>query len=174
MADVVLARPQIVVDRDPAIKDETFALPATLRARHLFEIAKNAALQVVHFFKAEILHQRAGLLAADTASTEHGQLLSLVFWVRCQLFGPIRKFAKAVCFGVNRPDKASYRRLIAIASVDYQYVRVVDKRVPIGRFDVGASGFSRLNLGASHRDDFAFQSDFHAKECLFRRGRKFE
>ena len=74
MAYAMLARFQIMVDSDPAIEDETLALPAALLARHFFEIAQDSALQVVDLFKAEILHQRTCLLTPDPAGTEHGDL----------------------------------------------------------------------------------------------------
>ena len=76
MAHFMLPRFQIVIDGNPAIENKAFALPAALRARNLFKIAKNAALQMIDVFKAEILHQRAGFLTPDPAGAEHRQLLT--------------------------------------------------------------------------------------------------
>ena len=44
MAHGMASRLQIVINRNPVVEDETFALPAALLTGNLLEIAKNATL----------------------------------------------------------------------------------------------------------------------------------
>ena len=56
-----------MIDRDTAIKNETLTGPFAGVIWYILEIFENAALQVIDLVEPHILHQRAGLLAADAA-----------------------------------------------------------------------------------------------------------
>src|SRR5882757_7469959 len=65
------ALPQPVAERDPLVKDETFAAPAAVRFRHPFEIFQNAALEMIDLGKAARQQIARRLLATDSSGTEH-------------------------------------------------------------------------------------------------------
>src|SRR5262245_18184623 len=62
---------QTVPERDALVEHKTFAAPAALRLRYLFQIFQNAALEVIDLGKAAREQMRARLLAADAAGAEH-------------------------------------------------------------------------------------------------------
>ena len=86
-----------------------------------------------------------------------------------QFGSPSGKLAKAVGFRINRAAKTANGCLIAIACVDHHYIGIINQRVPIGRFNIGAGGLCGPNFRAAHGDDLALQPHLHAQECLFSR-----
>ena len=169
MAHVIGPGLQRLIDRHPAVKDKALALPAAVRLRHILEIFQDAALQVIDLVEPHILHQRAGLLAADASGAEHGQLFRPVRIGR-QLRGPFGKFAKAVGLRVDGAIKGADRGFIGVAGVDHHHIRIIDKTVPVARLDIGAGGSRRADLGPAHGDDLALQPHLHSQEGLVRRG----
>src|SRR5689334_11565831 len=68
---------QAMAKRDPLVENEALAAPAALAFRDRLQIFQDAALEVIDFGKALRQQQRACLLAADAAGTEHRDLLVL-------------------------------------------------------------------------------------------------
>src|SRR5579871_6471353 len=62
---------QAMAERDPVVEHETFAAPAALGLGHAFEIAQDAALEVIDLGKTARQQIGAGLFAADAAGAEH-------------------------------------------------------------------------------------------------------
>src|ERR1700743_44269 len=56
---------------DPFVEHEAFAAPAAFGLRHPFEIAQDAALEVIDFGKAARQQIGTGLFAADATGAEH-------------------------------------------------------------------------------------------------------
>src|SRR3982751_4804794 len=98
---------QAMAERDPFIEHKTFAAPAALLLRHAFNIAQDAALEVIDFGKA--LRQQIGarLLAADAGGAEHRDLA-----VCCRVELARRKFLelpKALDAGIDRAFERAHR-----------------------------------------------------------------
>src|SRR4051794_27060539 len=71
---VHLVLAQAVAQCGAFVEHEAFAAPAALLLRHAFQIAKNAALEVIDFGKSPRQQIGAGLLAANAAGAEHRDL----------------------------------------------------------------------------------------------------
>src|SRR6478735_8764081 len=91
---------QTMTECDALVEHETFAPPAALRLRHLFQIFQDAALEVIDLGKAAREQMRARLLAADAAGAEHRDPAVLC---RIELLGgKILELAKALDLGIDR------------------------------------------------------------------------
>ena len=101
--------------RHAVIKDKAFSLPQSLLLGHLFKIFKNAALEMIDFIKALFFHIGSGLLTANTAGAEHGDLL--IFAGIQIVFGPLREFPKAGGLRIYSALKGTNLHLIIIARV---------------------------------------------------------
>ena len=69
--------PQPVAQRHTFVEYKTLAAPAALFFRYAFEIAEDAALEVIDLTKPLRQQIGAGLLAPDTAGAEHRDPLVL-------------------------------------------------------------------------------------------------
>src|SRR6476620_3106091 len=121
---------------DALVEYKTFAAPAALRLRHLFEIFEDTALEVIDLRKAAREQMRARLLAADAAGAEHRDPAVL-----CGIepdCGKILELAKAPDAGIDGAFERSHRHLEGVAGVEQQYVGRRDQRVPFARIDIGA------------------------------------
>ena len=174
MADGMTTRLQVMIDRDPVVEDETFTLPTAVLARDILQIAQDAPFQMVDLLKAEIPHQGAGLLTADSAGTEHGQLFRAFIPRRGKPFGPGREITEAVRLRINGAGKTADGCFIPVAGVDHHDIRIINQRVPVGRLDIGAGAPRRLNLWPSHGDDLTLQPNLHAQKGLLGRGGEFQ
>src|SRR6056297_2364510 len=99
MAETVRACPQPVAHRDPAVKDETLALPGALIFGHLFEIFQDTALEVIDLLHSLAQQVIGGFLAADAAGAEHRD--PLVVKAVPVLLPPRREIAKGGGFGID-------------------------------------------------------------------------
>src|SRR5690349_4742078 len=102
MGSVVhLVLPQAMAERHALVEHETLAAPSAFRFGHAFEIAQDAALEVIDL--AETLRQQigAGLLAPDAAGAEHRDPLVL-FRVEF-LRGEFLELSEALETGIDRP-----------------------------------------------------------------------
>src|SRR5947207_6132484 len=69
--------PQSVAQRHTFVEYKTLAAPAAFLLRYAFEIAQDAALEVIDLIKPLRQQIGAGLLAADAAGAEHRDLAVL-------------------------------------------------------------------------------------------------
>src|SRR5260370_17792968 len=76
-AIVRLSLPQPVAQRHTFVEYKTLAAPAAPLLRHAFEIAQDAALEVIDLTKPLRQQIGAGLLAPDTSSAENRDPLVL-------------------------------------------------------------------------------------------------
>src|SRR5882757_5229013 len=65
---------QAMAESHAFVEHKTFAAPAALALRYAFEVAQDAALEVVDFGKPLREQIGAGLFAADAAGAEHRDL----------------------------------------------------------------------------------------------------
>src|SRR5260370_37062244 len=65
------APPQSVAERDAVLKDKTFAMPAALGFRPVFQIVQDSAFEMIDLGKTARQQIGAGLFAADAAGAEH-------------------------------------------------------------------------------------------------------
>src|SRR6185312_2928272 len=112
--------PQAMAQRHAFVEHETFAAPAAFVFRHAFEIAQDAALEVVDL--VESLRQQicAGLLAPDAAGAEHRDLpvLRRVELRRSEFL----ELPKTLETGIDRAFKSAHRHLERVAGIDDQRV----------------------------------------------------
>src|SRR6267142_1873271 len=76
-AIVRLSLPQPVAQRHTFVEYKTLAAPAAFLLLHAFEIAQDAALEVIDLTKPLRQQIGAGLLAPDTSGAEHRDLAVL-------------------------------------------------------------------------------------------------
>src|SRR5207248_6746418 len=128
-AIVRLSLPQPVAQRHTFVEYKTLAAPAALLLRHAFEIAQDAALEVIDLTKALRQQIGAGLLAPDTSSAEHRDPLVLR---RVELFcGEFLELPKASDTGIDGAFKSAHRHLESVAGIDHQRVGRCDQLVPV-------------------------------------------
>src|SRR5947199_9692908 len=97
---VRLSLPQHVAQRHTFVEYKTLAAPAALLLRHAFEIAQDAALEVIDLIKPLRQQIGTGLLAPDTAGAEHRDPFVLC---RVELLcGEFLELPKAIDAGVDR------------------------------------------------------------------------
>ena len=167
-----MSLPQPVAQRHAFVEYETFAAPAALLLRHAFEIAQDAALEVIDLVKSVRQQIGAGLLAADAAGAEHRDLpvLRRVEFLR----GEILELPKALDAGIDRAFEGAHRHLEGVAGVDDKRVGRRDQRVPVGGIDIGADLPRRIDRGIAERDDFLLQPDLQPLERHLGSAREFE
>src|SRR4030095_4467058 len=144
-----LSLPQPVAQRHTFVEYKALAAPAALLLRHAFEIAQDAALEVIDL--AEALRQQigAGLLAADTAGAEHRDLAVLG---RVELLrGKFLELSKAFDAGVDRALEGAHRHLESVAGVDHQRVGRCDQLVPVCRLHIGGAPPGRVDCPLASR-----------------------
>ena len=147
-----------MTERDAFVEHEAFAAPAALRLGYAFQVAQDAAPEVMDF--VETLRQQigAGLLAADAAGAEHGDL---AMPGRIELLrGEFLELAEALYSRIDCALERAHRDLEFIAGIDDQRLGSGNQRVPVGGFDIGADLPRRIDGGAE-RDDLLLQPDLH-------------
>src|SRR5437868_11735715 len=128
-AIVRLSLPQSVAQRHTFVEDKTLAAPAALLLRHAFEIAQDAALEVIDLTKPLRQQIGAGLLAPDTSGAKHRDPLVLC---RVELLrGEFLELPKAFDAGIDGAFKSAHRHLERIAGIDHQGVGRCDQLVPV-------------------------------------------
>ena len=75
VAQIVRPLDQPVPHGHAVVEHETFTLPGAVLGGHLFEIAQDAALQVIDILDPLPQQEVGGFLAADAAGAEHGHTL---------------------------------------------------------------------------------------------------
>src|SRR5438552_10299970 len=126
MGSIVLwSLPQPVARRHTFVEDKTLAAPTALLLRYAFEIAQDAALEVIDLTKPLRQQIGAGLLAPDTAGAEHRDPLVLR---RVELFrGELLELPKAFDAGIDGAFKSAHRHLERVAGIDHQRVGRCDQ-----------------------------------------------
>ncbi len=169
MALIVTAFLQRLVDADPVVENETFAVPARVFRGHFLEVLQNAAPQVVNLVETLLLQVRGRFLAADSTGAKH---CDLAVFLRIQM--PPRvlgKIPKRCGIGVERVSEAADRGFVVITGVDQGDLGVADQLVPVGRADIGAR-VGRVEILDAHGDDFFLQLDPRPVKRHFDIGRK--
>ncbi len=165
MALIKGAGGQIVTYGYPVIKHETLALPLALFHRDIFQVLQNAALEVVHLFKAFLEHEAGGFFTADASGAEHGHLLVLL---RIELLTHILgKLAEGSGLRIDRSLEGADGNLVVIAGIDQQHFRIADQRVPVLGLDIGADPLIGADTRNADGDDFLLQFDLGAVEGHF-------
>ncbi len=152
----------VTVDRDPLIEHETLSLPKIVAVVDLFEVAQDAALQLVDLVEAELHHECRRFLAADAARAKHREFsVRVVFGQFLRVRGKIAKTVGLRVYGVL---KRTHLVFVAVAGIDDQRVRIVEQRIPLLDADVPAGRFVRANVGTAECHDFFLDLDPHASE----------
>src|ERR1044072_57374 len=112
---------QAVAERDAFVEHKALAAPSALFLRHAFEIAQDAALEVVDLGKAMRQQIGAGLFAANAAGAEHRDLLGLGGIEMPG--GKILELSNAPDAGIDRAFDRPHRDLEGVAGVDHQRIR---------------------------------------------------
>src|SRR5436190_14363013 len=110
------AFPQSVTERDALVKDKAFSAPPALHLRDTFQIAEDAALEVIHFGKTARQQVTAGLFASNSAGAEHCDfpVLRRIEMTR----GKILELSKAFDPGIDGAGECTHRDLECISGVD--------------------------------------------------------
>src|SRR5437762_6696572 len=122
---------QGVTERDAFVEHETLTAPAAFGCRYLFQVFKDAALEVIDLGKTARQKQRAGILAADAAGAEHRDL-PVPRRIKC-LRGKLLELPKAFDAGIECAFEGAHRKFERIRSVDHERIRRCDPRVPLSR-----------------------------------------
>src|SRR5438477_1200829 len=112
---------QGVTERDAFVEHETLTAPAAFGCRHLFQVFKDAALEVIDLGKAARQQERARLLATDAAGAEHRDLpvLRRIEFLR----GKFLELPKALDAGIERAGKSAHCHFERITGVDHKRIR---------------------------------------------------
>src|SRR5262245_61512662 len=119
-AAVHLVLAQAVAQCHALVEYEALAAPAALTLRYAFQIAQDAALEMIDLFEPAGQEIRAGLLAADTAGAEHRD--PPVFGRVELLGGEILELAKTLDAGIDRALECPHRHLEGVTGVDDERV----------------------------------------------------
>ena len=175
---------ELVVHRDPLVEDEALPRPTAGRFRHRFQVAQNAALEMVDPGKTLLQQIGRGLFATDAPGAKHGDLLGLALLHQGLEPGgnPLGKLPKAGGARINGPDKGAKGHLVVIAGIDHQGVWIGNQGVPLLGPHMGANGRTfqlplahvGLHRGAAHADNFALESHLQPIEGLLRRLCRFD
>src|SRR3954452_4677449 len=166
------ALPQSVTERDALVKDKAFSAPPALHFRDAFQIAEDAAPQVIDFGKTARQQVAAGFLASNSAGAEHCHfaVLQRIEMTR----GKILELSKAFDPGIDGAGECTHRDLECISGVDQKGVRAGDQIVPLRGLDMAADLPGRIGFGIPKRSDFFLEPDFEALKWHRRRMREFE
>ena len=175
---------ELVVHRDPLVEDEALPRPTAGRFRHGFQVAQDAALEMVDPRKTLLQQIGRGLFAADTPGAKHGDLLGLALLNQGAEpgFHPLGELPKAGGTWIDGPGKAAEGHLVAIAGIDHQGVWIRNQGVPLLRRHMGANrGAFQLTVpqvglhrGAAHAHNFALEPHLQPIEGLLLRHRRFD
>ena len=110
-----------MAERDTLVEHEAFAAPAALCLGHLFEISKDAALEVIDLGKALREQIGARLLAANAAGAEHrdSAVLRRIELLRDEIL----ELSEARNAGIDGAGEGAHRHLERVAGVDHQRIR---------------------------------------------------
>jgi len=122
---------------------------------------------VVDLVEAHFLGKGRRLFAADAARAVHGELRLVV--QAGIVAHPVGEFAEGLDVRIDRALEYADRRLIVVAGVDDDRLRVGDQRVPVLRLDIGADNLVGVDVLDTHGDDLFLQPHLHAQEGHFRR-----
>src|SRR3954469_112931 len=111
---------QAVTERHAFVEHETLAAPAALSLGHAFEVAEDAALEMIDFRKALRQQIGAGLFAADAAGAEHRDLPVLC---RIEMTGgKFPELAKTPDAWIDRAFEGTHGHLEDVAGIDHERV----------------------------------------------------
>src|SRR5258708_10517915 len=156
------ALPQSVAERDAVVKAKTFAMPAALGFRHVFQIVQDSAFEMIDLGKTARQQIGAGLFAADAAGAEHRDPPML-----CRIEMARRKFlklAKTLEAGIDGARESAQRDLEGVTRVDQERVRRSDQIIPVGGVDIDAHPSRRIGRRSAEGDAFLPQPDFQSLE----------
>jgi hypothetical protein len=155
-----------VTERDPVVKDETFAPPAALGFRNVLQISEYAALEMIHLGETARQQVAAGLFAPYSAGTEHCDP-AVPGWIELAC-GEILELPKVFDAGVEGAGECAHGDLERVSGIDQQRIRAGYQAIPFGRIDIDADLPRWIGVPIAQRDDFLFQPDFQPPEWHLR------
>jgi hypothetical protein len=133
LAKTVMALPHTMFERHALVEHEAFAAPQAVGGRNPFEVAQDAAAQLINVFEPFRLEIGARLFATDAAGAEHRDLFPPI--ARKSARDEVRKFAERTRARIASALERADFDLLVVARVDDDDVRIRNERVPIFRFD---------------------------------------
>ena len=166
VAELVRSLGESVADRDPPVEDEAVAAPGAALGRGLAQISQYAAAEMQNLLGPEAEQMAGGLLAADSASAEHGDALAREALLAA--LPPCRKVAKRRDSRIHRAREAADGDLVVVAHVDDGDVGRGEQIVPLLGIDAPPDPLEGIGAGFPHGDDLALEADFEAAKGRLR------
>ena len=138
-----------------------------MRATHLFEILQDTAVELQHIGITLHGHERASLLAADTAGTEHHDGLRLEFGGK--ILNRRGEIPEIPDLRHDRPFERAHADLVFITRVEQRHrPAFVQPLLELLRRDLGGRTAGGIDAFDTESDDLLLDLHEHALERLIR------
>jgi hypothetical protein len=146
------AAPQISVNGDAVVENETFAFPETFFGWRFFEVFQNSAFELINFLETQLFHKRREFFAANSAGAEHRNPPMLA---RIKvLLDESRQIAELFDARIRRAAKRANLDFVIVARVENNRIFVGNYSIPIGGFSVRSESLSISTVRRSETISF--------------------